>query len=87
MSGASVPLQGRLVQTHAARPLQLVVAPAGQAGRPDVVPRLRWQLQLRPPLAGPPFEPVAELGEVESVQLLGEGNRVAAWQDTGVVYA
>ena len=87
VSGAPVPLQRRLVQSHAARSLQLVVAPAGQARGPDVVPRLRRQLQLRPPLPGSPFEPVAELGEVESIQLLGEGYRVATWQDTGVVYA
>ena len=87
VGGAPVPLQRRLVQPDTARPGQLVLTPAGQAGRPDVIPWVGRQLELGPPLAGSPLDAVTELGEVEGVQLLGEGHRVAARQDTRVVHA
>lgn len=84
-AGAPETLQRRLVQLDAAGAAQLVTAPARQAGRPQVVAPLGGLVVG--PLTGPPLQPLTQLREVQSIQLLGEFDRVTAGKHTGVVYA
>ena len=82
--GAAKLLQGRLVQLDPAGAPQLVRAPAGQTGRPDVAERLRRQVQrgrLGAPPVSAPRQTTAQLREEQRIALLRECHWMAAGQD------